>query len=155
MTLLEILKLIIPPLAAVLFAGLIGNWLSARWHIWQKQRESSLIAVAEFTRLYGEFSPSGSSGITPFTKTWSCLRRYLGNCSNALRQQKRASKHCLFDWRRLRDCLLPRSRSQVNFVKLINSCANASAITASSTGQPTIIHNTWPSKYWPLHSHNC
>ena len=41
-------------LAAVL-AWLVGQRISARWSVWQKRRESSLAAVSEFGRLYGEF----------------------------------------------------------------------------------------------------
>jgi len=41
-------------LAAIL-AWVVGQRISARWSVWQKRRESSLVAVSEFGRLYGEF----------------------------------------------------------------------------------------------------
>jgi hypothetical protein len=73
----EIVKALAAPLVALTLAWIWGNRLSFTWNIRQKRREASLIAVAEFSRLYGEFFA-----------TWKVWNHYLQEHPNGEQQEK-------------------------------------------------------------------
>ena len=86
---LEWLKALLNLSVAVItlvFGGLIGNWLTVRWNLIQKRRETDIANIQQFYSLYGEFKEVGkiwrvikrnndSSLVIPLDSRWSLLAR--------------------------------------------------------------------------------